>query len=363
MVRYLIKNNFKLMFRNKWILSVLIAGPIMVIAILSSAFQDLMKSYEGVGEFRVGYRIEAGSVWCDYIDVIKEAGEEAGITFFEYPEGEPKELMERNDLAGFVELANDNYTVYESNDYQVEGITLEYFLNRVMKENTNQVLQRMIPAWEKESVNLPIQELEYLPAVDSKDYYGIIYLVYFSWCGIVCAANVLSSEKKYGIERKFQVAPVSDMKLYFGKWISVVLVVAAGMGIAALATIFLFQIHWGKPLLSACLMLLSIMASIAYGLMLYYICKDLAITIIVLFTTVWFMGFFGGSFETYMFSIWSDSIKNMTPIYHINRALVEISCMGHSEYTASCIVYMLIIIAVCSAVSMAVEGIRKRGRA
>ena len=179
----------------------------------------------------------------------------------------------------------------------------------------------------------------------------------------MCAGNILNNEKKYGIERKFQVAPISNAKLYLGKWISIVLVVAAGMGIAVASCVLLYDIHWGKPLLSALLVLLSIMASSAYGLMIYYFCKDLAITIIVLFTSVWFMGFFGGSFETYMFSSWSDSVKNLTPIYHINRALVELSCMGHSSYVGSCIVYMLAITVGCSIVAIIVDGIRKRGRA
>lgn len=363
MIRYLIKNNFKLMFRNKWILLVLVLGPILVIAMLSSAFEDMMKSYEGVDEFQVGYKIEKESVFAEYIDEVKEAGAEAGITFVEYSTGEPKELMENNDLAGFVELAEGNYTVYESADFEVEGVTLEYFLNRVMKESSNQAMKMLIPTIEEEEITLPIEKIDYMPAVDSKDYYGIIYIIYFSWCGLVCAGNILNNEKKYGIERKFQVAPISNAKLYLGKWISIVLVVAAGMGIAVASCVLLYDIHWGKPLLSALLVLLSIMASSAYGLMIYYFCKDLAITIIVLFTSVWFMGFFGGSFETYMFSSWSDSVKNLTPIYHINRALVELSCMGHSSYVGSCIAYMLAITVCCSIVAIIVDGIRKRGRA
>ena len=58
MIRYLIKNNFKLMFRNTWSVAVMLLGPILVIAVLSSAFSELMKSYEGVDEFTVGYRIQ-----------------------------------------------------------------------------------------------------------------------------------------------------------------------------------------------------------------------------------------------------------------------------------------------------------------
>ena len=58
MIRYLIKNNFKLMFRNTWSVVVMLLGPVLVIAVLSSAFSELMKSYKGVGEFVVGYRMQ-----------------------------------------------------------------------------------------------------------------------------------------------------------------------------------------------------------------------------------------------------------------------------------------------------------------
>lgn len=363
MIRYLIKNNFKLMFRNKWILAVMILGPVLVIALLSSAFHELMKSYEGVEEFKAGYRLEEGSLLSDSMDVVKEAGKEAGITFLEYPEGEPKDVIEENDLAGFVELGTEKYLVYKSADFVAEGIALEYFLNRIMKEGENQVLQVVMPTLKEENVKLPIQELDYLPAVDSKDYYGIIEIVYFCWCGIICIAGVLSSEKRYGINRKYQVAAISPLKLYLGKWISMVFVTAVGMGIATISSIFLFDIHWGNPIMSACLILLTIMASSAFGMMIYSFCQNMAITIVVLFTSVWFMGFFGGSFETYMFSSWAESVKSVSPIYHINRALVEYSCVGHSSYTNSCIIYMLAIMVVCSVIAVIVDGMRRRGKA
>lgn len=190
MIRYLIKNNFKLMFRNAWSVVVMLLGPILVIAVLSSAFSELMKSYEGVDEFTAGYRIpQADDVM---METMKTGGEEAGILFFEYPEGEIKDIMEKNELAGFVEFSEDNYIVYRSADYEVEGITLEYFMNKVMNDGLKAALQIK----EEEQIILPVQELEFMPAIDSSDYYGIIYIVYFCWCGIICATGVLSNEKK-----------------------------------------------------------------------------------------------------------------------------------------------------------------------
>lgn len=362
MIRYLIKNNFKLMFRNTWILIIMITGPVLVIAILSSAFSELMKSYEGVDEFSVGYRVEKDSPLSGYIESIKEAGKENGIIFYEYPEGDPKTVIENNELAGFAEFTEDAYVLYQSADYETEGTVLEYFLGKVMSEGINMSLQMMNQAAEVD-VKLPVQQLKFMPAIDSKDYYGIIYIVYFCWCGMICATSVLSNEKKYGIERKFQVSDLSDFQLYMSKLVPITLTVSLGMAAAVLITVLLFGIHWGNALISTVIVFMMILAGASFGMMLYNISNNLVITVVVLFTAVWFMGFFGGSFETYMFSSMPDIAKQLSPIYHGNRALVELSCMGHSEYIASAAGYSFAITVVCSAAAVLAGSIRKRGRA
>ncbi len=357
MIRYLIKNNFKLMFRNTWSVAVMLLGPILVIAVLSSAFSELMKSYEGVDEFTVGYRIQEAD--NSIIEATKIAGEEAGILFFEYPEGEIKDVMEKNELSGFVEFAEDKYTVYTSADYEVEGITLEYFMNKVTNEGLNASLQIK----EQAKIVLPVEQLKYMPAIDSVDYYGIIYIVYFCWCGMICATGVLSNEKKYGIIRRFQVSNISESQNFFGKFIPIVLTVTGGMAIATIITVLLYDIHWGNPFLSTVIVFLMIVAGTALGMMLYNISDSLVITIILQFTIVWFMGFFGGSFETYMFSSISDLLKQLSPIYHGNRALVELSCMGESSYVASTVIYSLAITVICSIIAIFAGYVRKRGKA
>lgn len=359
MIRYLIKNNFKLMFRNTWSVVVMLLGPVLVIAVLSSAFSELMKSYKGVDEFVVGYRMQEAAEDNVMIESAKLAGEKTGILFCEYPEGEIKDVMEKNGLAGFVEFSEEEYVVYTSDDYEVEGITLEYFMNKVMGEGVDTFLQ----VQEKDEIVLPVEELEFMPAVNSRDYYGIVYIAYFCWCGMICATGVLSNEKKYGIVRRFQVSDISEMQNYLGKFIPITLTVAVGMAIATGITILLYDIHWGNPVMSMLIVFMMILAGNALGMMLYNISDSLVITIIVQFTIVWFMGFFGGSFETYMFSSISDILKHLSPIYHGNRALVELSCIGESNYVASAVWFSLVITVICSAMAILAGSIRKRGRA
>lgn len=357
MIRYLIKNNFKLMFRNTWSIVVMLLGPILVIAVLSSAFSELMQSYEGVDTFAVGYRMQEAN--NAMIEATKTAGEEAGILFYEYPEGEIKDVMQKNELTGFVEFSEDKYTVYISADYKVEGITLEYFMNKVMNEGANASLQLQ----EKTAITLPVDKLEYMPAIDSVDYYGIVYIVYFCWCGMICATGVLSNEKKYRITQRFQISNISEIQNFFGKFIPIVLTITGGMAISTIITVLLYDISWGNPLLSAFIVFLMIVAGSALAMMLYNITDSLVITIILQFTIVWFLGFFGGSFETYMFSSTPDLLKQLSPIYHGNRALVELSCMGESSYVASTIIYSLGITVVFSLIAIFAGYIRKRGKA
>ena len=95
----------------------------------------------------------------------------------------------------------------------------------------------------------------------------------------------------------------------------------------------------------------------------YSFSDNLVITIIILFTLVWIMGFLGGSFETYMFSSTPETLKHLSPLYHGNRALVELSCMGESDYVGSSLLYSLAVTVFCSAIAILTGYTRKRGRA
>lgn len=358
----LIKNNFKLMLRNRWIFVTMLLGPIIVIALLSSAFEDMMASYENAEEFRTGYRISKDSIFYENIGQIKEAGKEAGIDFENYPDGEPEALMLQNDLAGFLVLEGEKYTVYKSADYRSQGEMLEYFMEQVKSQAAAQVRNSMFPPVE-EKEGLPVRKLAFMPEIDSKNYYGIIEVVYFIWCGIVSVASVLASEKKNGISRRFRVSGLSEIRLYFARWFSAVLATVCETAVTVFLTIVVFDISWGTNPLTIVVLLLTVMGAMALGMFLYAVLDNLAVTVVVLFTTVWFMGFFGGSFETYMFSSLPDSLKNLSPIYHVNRVLVEYSCIGTSDYTMSSIAYMGGITVVCTLLAIAVNYVKKEGKA
>lgn len=182
----------------------------------------------------------------------------------------------------------------------MEGITLEYFMDKMMNTAVNAYLQLQ----EQEDIVLPVEELNFMPAVNARDYYGIIYIVYFCWCGIICATGVLSNEKKYGIARRFYVSNITGLQSYLGKFIPVILTVTAGMAIATAITILLYDIHWGNPILSIVIVFMMIAAGTAVGLMFYNLSDSLVITIILQFTIVWFMGFLVAALKHICFQVY-----------------------------------------------------------
>ena len=360
MIRYMIKNNFKLMGRSWLNAFMLILCPLIVSAVLISAFSALMAKYEKAENFSCGYSFEEGSPWKNGEAMLKETGLSAGIRFLPFSGDEPEETIRENDLGGFVTFGSSGYTVYRTEDQKVEGMTLEYFLSEFVDQAMDAATGN---ASSEETVKLSVEHPEFVPAVDSRDYYGMVYVLYFAWCAFAGAAALLSNEKKYGIGKRFQVSNLSDTQIYLGKLLPISLVVIVDIGIAILLSTASFGVHWGNTLMVVGLLLVMIPAAVALSLMVHSITDNVIGTIVVIFALVWIWGFFGGSFETYMFADHPKIIKLLSPIYHCNRSMVELASMGRSDYYLSAILYCGGLAVGCSLLAIAIMKMKRRGRA
>ena len=353
MIRYLIKNNLKIMCRSITNIVLYILAPTIVAAVLMSAFSTLMDSYKGVDQFSVGYRVEEGSPFSAYVDILAERCKDEGITFVECKNGEPKELIDSQSLGGFVEFGQDEYTIYESDDAKAQGQVLEYVLS-----NLDSAMAEGAATTNVEK-NLTVEHPEFIPAIDATDYYGLIEVAYFGWCAIVCGAGIFISEKKYKIGKKYKICAMSTAKQYFAMFAPIVIAVSLGLLITSIIGAVFLGVHWGYVFLSGLVIITMVMAATAMELLIYYITNSMLATIIISFATVWIMGFFGGSFETYMFSTHPEFMKKLSPIYYENRALVELSCMGKSDYVLKSVIVAFAVFIVCSALAVGVGRIRR----
>ena len=351
MIRYLIKNNFKIMFRSPVNILLYVLCPVIISAILMSAFSTLMETYEGTGDFIAGYRVEAGSRYEEIAAVLEKAGKEQGISFVLYEAGTPRELIEAHDLGGFVLFNDEGYTVYKSSDARNEGAKLEYLISAVFNS--------MISG-NTEDISIPIETPEHAPEISSTDYYGMVYIIYFGWCAIVCAAGLFSQEKKHRIPERLRVSNLSTFQIFLGRAIPLITAVSLGTGIASVFSALALGTHWGNIALSALLILLSVIAASTFEMMIYEVTQSMIATIILSFSIVWVLGYLGGVFETYMFSRFPESAKLISPLYHTNRALVELSGSGSSDYVLSSVLYCAAITVICSAITVFIGSVRRK---
>ena len=348
MIRYIIKNNMKLMGRSPVNIFLYIVMPLILVAVLSSSFSDLMKKYESGDDLKAGYRIEGSETSKEAIDALADIAKDNGIELIEYASGDIKDIVSNDELSGFVVFNNDSYTVYETEEEKESGKAIEFMIGTFYESAIAMAL-----GTDPEAVSVKQEETYFIEPVDSTDYYGIVEIVYFGWCAIVCGASLFMNEKKYKIKNKYIVADLSEFKLYLSKFVPMAAVVIVSAVIAAILSVVLFKVNWGTNLLlSLCIVTISAAAATAFGLMLQSFTDNTVITIIATFSIVWFMGFYGGSFETYMFSDQPMTLKLLSPIYHTNRALVELSSMGESRFVSSALSYSLAILAVCSVLAI-----------
>lgn len=327
--------------------------PVIVSAVLISAFSSLMENYKERGEMRCGYSIEAGSIWESSEEALKSAGDQADIDFVRFDGEEPEEVISKNDLSGFIKFESGKYKIYRVSGKPAQGGALEYFMSAFCDA---------VPS-ETENINLKVEHPPFLKAVDSTGYYGIVFVLYYAWCAIICASGILTSEKKYGIRRRYTVSALNDLQLYLGRFVPLAVVVFFGTIGAAILNSVCFGTSWGNLFYAGVLFLIMTAAASALGLMFQSITDNMIITVILTFSLVWTAGFFGGSFETYMFSERPEYLKQLSPIYYCNRAMVEQASSGRTNYIPSALLYCAGIIVVCSLISVAASSIRRRGRA
>ena len=375
MILYAIKNNFKLMMRSATNTLLFIVSPIILIALLSSAFGDLMEKYESKDDIKAGYRVDADEsdmntrLLAEQLEVVSK---DNGLILTQYGDIDPEIIIQQEDLAGFIVFEKGGtYTIYENGDQKYEAKALEYIVSSVDERIAQMIINapegagalkmdESSPEAKVPEVKLNIDHPEYMEPISAIDYYGIIEVVYFGWCAIICGTGIFTAEKKYSIGKKLRVSGLSELKLYLAKFLPILLVVSVSSLITTGITILIFGVHWGSPAVSALIVVLSAAAATAFGLMFYSIFRNVVVTIIGVFAAVWVAGFWGGSFETYMFSITPQFLKNISPLYHINRALTELSCMGHSDYVKNAVIICLGITIVCSVISVLAGGIRRR---
>jgi ABC-2 type transport system permease protein len=331
----------------------MIIGPLLTSALLSNAFKEMMSSAYTIEDFKVGYRISESGKYKEMISGLPSICKEKGITLQEYPQGDIEKLLQSETVTVFVDIKDNSYIVYQASGKDKEAAVVGSIFNSFFYQ-ANEAVTALTYSKEHGTVATEVQNIKPVatealnvdPVPNSTDYYGIIYIIYFGWCGMLSLAEVISSERKSAIPKRMRVAHMPKLSYYLGKFIPCSMAVFFQLCCAWALSALLLGVHWGRPLLSGMLLFILSIAVGAFSMVLYQLFKKIAVCTIAGFILVWIAGFFGGSFEPYMYLNIPEYLIHSSPIYYLDRTLVEFSTKGSSDYLGICLLYMTGFIAV-----------------
>lgn len=330
----MIKNNLKLISRSKLIIALVVIAPLLVMAALSNAFGALLQSDYELEKIEIGYCSQDGSMLDIFLEDNEEVFEKEKIHLKKHGLEDGKALVAEKKIDAFVYEEDEQVKVFSLEPNSVPTEMCQYIISQFYTEAGNIQAQNI--------AKIKGEKIDSLKLSSAGNYYGIIECVYFLFCGMLFLTSVVQSERKNRIAQRFVAAPTNPIMIFLSKLIPCVVMVAIDTAISMVYATVLFDVTWGDLPKALGIIGLAILAASAFGIVCLYLVKNLAVSVILLFTVVWTWGFIGGSFETYMFSAIPEKIRLVSPLYHVNRTLVEFSTMGKSDYALRCVVFMIL---------------------
>ena len=349
----MIKNYLKLIFRNKVMIIVVPIATVLVVAALANAFHTLLDTNDDVSDFKVGYEMAEDSQYTYAEDFLMASFNEQGVSTIEYENGDPEMLIKNGDVDVYVDFEGDSYHIYGDDKKELQVRIVQYVLFNVDK--------RMDTMFADDSANsVKTSSLETIKTSEAENYYGIIEIVYFLSLCTVFLSFIFQTERKNGIGIRFRVGNAGSFTRYMSKYIScLIIALLIQVALVSVLVLSLFNVTIGNPVVFFGILILTAIAFTAYGMVFFTLFNNMAVSIGLLFMTLWFAGFIGGTFETYMYSSLTEPIKRISPLYYVNRTLVETSVNGSSSYLVPCIVVLSAMTVVCMLLGIFITSRKK----
>ena len=358
----LVKNNVKLILRNKISFMFMCVLPIILILILSNAFSSSLGRTVQLQEFTIGYSIKEESSIENYFPAFQEQFGKKGIILKPMSQKEGLKAVADGAIASYLTLDDNQYTLYNKEGIDINGMVFEssfksgmYLYDGLkiiipyMMQNqiipTQEIITEMESLGSQERINfVNKQHIEVDPVATSQDYYGITEIVFIIWFGVSSVVGLTNDERKYKISERIRLTNVRPIILFMGKFIPNVLGTCVQVGIAIGVSTLLLKVNWGEHLfLSGGILLLEVIAVSALGTMLTIIIKSSIFINMIMYISAFVFGFIGGSFQDYMHNFLSEDMVHCSPLYYLNRTLVELSTKGNSDYLRPTFIMLLAI--------------------
>lgn len=350
-----LKSDLKRELRDKVGLIMIIVFPIILIFILSNAFGSLMNSKFVLSPFSVGYSMSQNSTLGGSMSEIQKSLKDVKISLVKTDKSSALKQISDNKLAGYVEFTDAGYKFYSNDNMSIDSDIFQSVLQSISYSTGTYTEMYKILAQYKTSAPQPttrslftIKKLEAEPFPSALTYYGIVMLINILCFSAVGTSNMIHDDRQLNISQRIALTKVNPFTVFFGRVVSSTLSNILQISAAIICSVLFLKVNYGSsyPLVIGLVLLFSITAN-SVGIMLGYLLKNISVTRSIIYALSFFLNFLGGSFMQYFHASGSFlSLIQKTPIYYINRSLVEIATRGSSDVLPTALVIMVSTIAV-----------------
>ncbi len=344
----------KLICRSKAMLIITCLGMILTVGAVASGFHTLLDSASRSEEIRLGYEMQEGSSYSFLEGTWESELEKEKIIAQKFTGADPESVVKSGDADVFVNFTKDGFYVTGSSKKELETRIVKYILFQM--EQTMLAMKADPAAQIKiDASSLPTKKVS-----EAENYYGIAQPVYFITICSIFLTMIYWTERKNRLLIRYRIGKNGAVSSYFGKLISGSLISFLVLGCIGFGLVnMVFDVHIGNPVITMGVLFLMTIAFTAFGMLFFQLFKQMAVSIGLMFMVLWFAGYFGGSFETYMYSSFSESLKRLSPVYYINRSLIELSVEGQTDFILPCILYLSTIALVSIALGVFITAKKK----
>lgn len=348
------KNNLKLLWRRKVMIIIALVGMIATTAAVANAFHTLLDKADDAQGFKLGYTVAEGSKYELVIDTLKDELEKEDIVTQKYNSAEVDKLIESGEQDVFVTFEKDSYSIVGSEKRSIETRMIQYSLFNV-ERNMNAFMSGGL-----KSVDLKESELPTTKTPDAENYYCHAFICCFLSISPIFLSVIYYEDRKNRIWQRYKTGKTGSVSVYLGKYLaSFITTMVTFPLLGTLAFCLLFDMKPCNLLIYGGLLALAGLGFTSFGILFFIFFKQPAVSIGSLFMILWFVSFLGGVYETYIYSSIPETIKRLSPLYYLNRSLIEMSVNGKSDYAIPCVIIMIAMTVIFSAVGMIATKLKK----
>lgn len=284
----IIIKDLKINLKNKRLMAIMIAFPIVLMFILGTTFKQASENGGSIGTIDVAYELVGdGEITEAFIQMKEELSKNEDIVFTEVEEDTEAIGAIKNGNYSCYIIINENdkeIKFYENERFNFKATFIETIMSTfVQRYNTIVEVAKVNPQMLAQIATDTGEDKEYveIKSVNSNktpnalDYYGVTMLTLIIMYSTMAGAYSVKGEKLKNTVGRLLISPANKMEIFTGSTLGAVVTTIIQMAIVFLFSKYILKVYWGEHIGAVLLIILSlIIMAVSMGIASGYMFKN-----------------------------------------------------------------------------------------